>query len=173
MSASGRPAASEHNPYFSRYIDRVSGADVIAALEAQTPATLALLRGVSEAASLRRYEAGKWSLREVLGHVIDAERVFVYRALRFARADASPLASFEQDPWIAAAGFDRIPWADLVAEYEAVRRASILFFRGLDPGAWQRAGVAGGSPTSVRALAFITAGHELHHVEVVRAKYLA
>lgn len=170
---SGRPEAREYLDYFGRYIDRVPGGDGLAALEGQMDGTLALLRGVSEADSLRRYEAGKWSLRELVGHVADAERVFAYRALRFARGDATPLPGFDQDPWIAHANFDARSWPDLLDELATVRRASVLLFRGLEPAAWERQGTASGGPLSVRALAFIIAGHELHHVNVVRTKYLA
>lgn len=175
MSApvSGRPDPSEYLAYFGRYIDRVPGDDALAAIEGQIGPTLTLLRGVSEADSLKRYEAGKWSLRELVGHVADAERVFAYRALRFARGDATPLPGFDQDPWIANANFDAHAWPDLLDELATVRRASVLLFRGLEAAAWRRQGVASGGPLSVRALAFIIAGHELHHVNVARTKYLA
>jgi DinB superfamily len=170
--ASGRPLSTEHMAYYTRYVDLVSGDDGLAAIESQVEESLAVLRGVGEDASLKRYAPGKWSLRELLGHVTDAERVFAYRALRFARGDETALAGFEQDPWIVAAGFDRRSWTDLLEEFAAVRRATILFFRGLDASAWQRHGVASGGAVSVRALAFIIAGHERHHMNVVRAKYL-
>ncbi len=169
---SGRPDPAEHAAYFGRYIDRVPGDDALGAIEGQLAGTLALLRGVSEADSLQRYEPGKWSLREVVGHVTDAERVFSYRALRFARGDETPLPGFDQDPWIAAAGFDRRSWAERIEEFETVRRATLLLFGGFDAAAWARKGTASGGPMSVRALGFIVAGHELHHVHVVRTKYL-
>jgi hypothetical protein len=169
---SGRPDPGEYLPYFGRYIDRVPGDDGLASIEGQIGDTLALLRGVSEADSLKRYAAGKWSLRELVGHVTDAERVFAYRAMRFARGDETPLPGFEQDPWIAQGNFDSRPWTDLLDELATVRRGSVLLLRGLDPAAWGRKGVASGGPLSVRALAFIIAGHELHHMNVVRTKYL-
>lgn len=170
---SGRPEPAEFASYFARYTDRVPGDDGLAAIEGQLVSSLALWRGVSEADSLQRYDAGKWSLREVLGHVTDAERVFSYRALRFARGDETPLPGFDQDPWIAAAGFDRRSWAERIEEFETVRRATLLLFGGFDAAAWARKGTASGGPMSVRALAFIVAGHELHHVHVVRTKYPA
>ena len=119
-----------------------------------------------------RYAPGKWSLREVLGHIIDAERIFAYRALRFARNDPTELPGFEQDDLIPAAHFDQRPWADLLAEFELVRRSNLLLFAGFDREAWLRQGVASRNRISVRALAYVIAGHELHHLRVIRTKYL-
>lgn len=167
-----RPEASEYVPEYAKYISLVQGEDVLRALGDQIEGTLATLRKVSQQDSLRRYAAGKWSLREVVGHLIDAERIFAYRALRFARNDQTELPGFEQDDYVPAARFDERPWADLLAEFEAVRRANILMFRGLDGDAWSRRGVASGNTWSVRALAYGIAGHELHHMGVIRAKYL-
>lgn len=134
--------------------------------------SLSLFRGISEEKSLHRYAPGKWSVKEVLGHVIDAERIFTYRALRFARNDHTPLAGFDQDPYIAAANFDARPWSDFVEEFEHVRRSTVLFFRGLTPEQALRCGVASEASVSVRALGYIIAGHELHHVKILRDRYL-
>lgn len=171
-SIAGRPEPSEHLPYYEKYIRLVTGEDALAALASQTGETLATLRAVSEVDSLKRYAPGKWSLREVIGHVTDAERVFAYRALRIARGDATPLAGFEQDDWMAEAHFDARSLRELLDEFQAVRQASVLLFRPLDQEAWRRRGVASGGDVSVRALAFIIAGHERHHMAIVREKYL-
>ena len=166
-----KPDTSEHAPYYSRYVDLVAAGDILGTLADQIGGTLAELRKIAEADSLKRYAPGKWSVREVLGHMIDTERVFAYRALRFARNDKTDLPGFEQDHYVAAAQFDRRPWADLLAEFEAVRRSNVLMFRGLSEEAWLRQGVANGNAMSVRAAAYTIAGHELHHMRVLREKY--
>ena len=153
-----RPDASEHAPYYGRYVDLVAAGDILGTLATQIHGTLAELRKVSEADSLKRYAAGKWSMREVLGHLIDTERIFAYRALRISRSDA-------------AAQFDRRTWAGLLEEFEAVRRSNVLMFRGLGDEAWARQGVANGNAMSVRAAAYVIAGHELHHMRVLREHY--
>lgn len=168
----GRPEASEHLPYYEKYIRLVPGDDPLAALASQSGETLATLRAVSEPDSLKRYAPGKWSLREVIGHLTDAERVFAYRALRIARGDATPLAGFEQDDWMLEAHFDERSFHDLLDEFRTVRQSSVLLFRPLDPETWRRRGVASGGDVSVRAVAFIIAGHERHHMAIVREKYV-
>jgi len=167
-----RPDASEYAPYYGKYIELVPGNDVLSALRGQIGDTLGTLREVSDADSLRRYAEGKWSLREVAGHLMDTERIMAYRALRIARNDATPLAGFDQDPYIAAAGFDRRDWNGLIDEFEAVRRSNVLLFEGLEGEAWARLGVTNGNGISVRALGYIIAGHELHHMRIVRERYL-
>src|SRR5713101_3945678 len=149
------PQTSEHLPYYSRYIALVQGQDLTVALRKQIDTSLPFLRSISEQRSLHRYAPGKWSIREVLGHLIDTERIFAYRALRFARNDATELSSFEQDDYVAAASFDSHPWADLLAEFELVRRGNVLLFGGFDNAAWLRRGVANKNEISVRALAYI------------------
>jgi hypothetical protein len=166
------PEASEHLPYYGKYIALVRGEDLIGALEAQIGESLAVFHGISDQKALHRYAPGKWSIKEMLGHLTDAERIFSYRALRFARNDSKPLAGFDQDPYVAAAGSDARLWSEMIAEFEHVRRASILFFRGLSPEAAMRAGVASDTRVTVRALGYIIAGHELHHLGVLRERYL-
>ena len=166
-----KPDASEHAPYYSRYVDLVADGDILGTLATQIDGTMAELRNVSEADSLKRYAAGKWSVREVVGHLIDTERIFAYRALRFARNDRTDLPGFEQDDYVAAAQFDRRPWTGLLEEFDAVRRSDVLMFRGLGDEAWRRQGVANGDAMSVRAAAYVIAGHELHHLRVLREKY--
>ena len=165
----GKPDASEYASSFGTYINLVQTDDVMAAL-AEMP--LAGLRGVPDEVSLGRYAPGKWSLREVVGHVIDSERIFTYRALRFARADSTELPGFEQDDYIPAAHFDRRPWGELLDQFELVRRGNLLLFKGFDSEAWMRRGVANGVTLSVRALVYAVCGHELHHLRIIREKYL-
>lgn len=169
----GRPEATEYNPYYGKYVSLVAGDDILAALSDQLSETLALLGSVPESEAGFRYAPGKWSMKELVGHVIDGERIFAYRALRFARNDRTPLPGFEQDDYIQNASFDACSLAALAAEFESVRRATLFLFEHLDAEAWTRTGVASDSEVSVRALAYIIAGHELHHVGVLRDRYLS
>src|SRR5690348_3120087 len=167
----GVPERNEAAPYYFTYIDKVSSNDIVRRMEEQLPETLAMLRGISEQKSLHRYAPDKWSIREVLGHVNDCERMFCFRALWFARGFETPLPSFEQEIAAANAPGDKIPWAEHVAEFERIRGATISLFRNLPPEAWKKTGVASGNTFTVRALAFITAGHVEHHLEIVRERY--
>ncbi len=171
-TASPRPDKSEYPTYAESYVARVPDGDIVAILGRQLADTLALIRGIPEARGDFRYAEGKWSVKEVFGHVIDTERVFAYRALRFARGDATPLAGFEQDDYVRNAGFAARRLADLAEEFSHVRRASVALFRGLDEPAWLRRGIANEKEVSVRALAYIIAGHERHHLNVLQSKYL-
>ena len=168
----GRPKADEYADYYGRYIGRVPEAPVLETLERQIAGTMELLRAVPEERGGHRYAPGKWSMKEVLGHVTDAERIFATRALCFARGEAQPLPGMEQDEYVAAAGFDRRPLAGILDELEAVRRASLALFAGLGPDDWMRRGVASGCTFTVRAMPWILAGHERHHVDVLRERYL-
>ena len=170
-SAIAYPDPSEFPPYFGRYIQQVEGTDIVQILGQQIAGTVPRLRAVSEEKSLARYEPGKWSIKEVLGHLIDAERIFAYRALRFARGDRNPLPSFEQDDYIKTAAFDACPWSELIEEFELVRRSNILMLRHLPDEAWSRRGIASGNEISVRGLAFVIAGHEVHHLRVLAERY--
>lgn len=166
-----RPGPGEHPESYTRYIELVRGADAGDALAAQLPATLALLRPLDEARAAHRYAPGKWSVKEVLGHVTDAERVFGYRALTFARRDETPLPGFDEAAWTPAGDFDRRPLPELLEDFAAVRAATLRLFRSLEPEALLRRGRANQAPVSVRALAWIIAGHELHHGNVLRERY--
>jgi hypothetical protein len=166
-----KPDATEHAPYYGRYIDLVPDGDIVGTLAGQIGVTLTELRKISDADSLHRYAPGKWSVREVVGHLIDAERIFAYRALRFARNDRTKLPGFEQDDYILAASFDLRGWGDLIDEFYAVRRSNLAMFRGLTEEAWMRRGVANDNEMSVRAAAYVIAGHERHHLGVIREKY--
>jgi hypothetical protein len=167
------PDASEYAPYYGKYIALVGGNDVVAALEDQPRETVSLLTGLTDEQGDYRYAADKWSIKEMLGHVVDAERVFSYRALRFARNDQTPLASFEQDGYVRAGNFSDCRLAGLIEEFVAVRRATVWLFRQLSAEAWMRRGIASDNPVSVRAIAYIIAGHELHHRRVLQEKYLS
>jgi len=173
ISTATRPDPSEHVPYYGKYIALVPEADAIQALESQIADGLALLRTIPEAKGDHRYGSGKWTIKEVIGHLIDAERVFAYRALRFARNDQTAVPGFDETTYVPAGGFGRRTLADLAAEWELVRRSNLAMFRGLDAGAWPRQGTANGNAISVRALAFIIAGHGRHHAALLRERYLA
>jgi hypothetical protein len=168
-----KPQAGEFAANFAGYIGLVPDGDVLSTLATQIEGTLTTLRAVSETGSLKRYESNKWSVREVVGHMIDSERIFAYRALRFARNDQTPLPGFEQDDYIGPGQFDERAWSGLISEFEAVRLSNLAMFRGLPQDAWSRKGIATGNPISVRALAYVIAGHERHHMKILRERYLA
>jgi uncharacterized damage-inducible protein DinB len=169
---SARPAAEEYAPYYDTYIRKVGDGDVVRALAGQIGETLALLESIPEANAGYRYAEGKWSIREVVGHVCDAERIFTYRALRFARGDETALPGFDEQAYVAHGSADRRPLSSHADEFEAVRRATVAFFDALTPEEWLRHGVSNGKTTSVRAFAWIVAGHERHHVDILRSRYL-
>ena len=172
MSATAlRPDKTEYDAYYERYISLVPEEDVLIALDQQLAETLILLRGASEQHGTFRYEPEKWSVKEVLGHMIDTERIMSYRALRIARNDRTPLAGFEQDDYVTNGSFDKRSVASLAREFEQVRRATISLFRNLEPEAWERTGSANNASVSVRALAYIIAGHELHHKRLLKERY--
>jgi hypothetical protein len=167
-----KPDQSEFLPYYGKYIALVPDGDVVSTLEAQMRDSKALLAGIPAAVSNYRYAPGKWSVNEMVGHVIDSERIFAVRALRFARADTSPLPGFEQDDYVRNSSYDAYPLAELASELESVRRSTVFLFRHLTEEAWMRRGVASNGEVSVRALAYIIAGHERHHWEILRTRYL-
>jgi hypothetical protein len=168
----GRPTPNEAAPYYFGYINRVSGDDILRTLQSQLDETLPFLRGITEEKSLYRYAPEKWSIRQMWGHVNDTERVFLMRALWFARKFETALPSFDQEIAVANANSDEVPWARHVEEFREIRLATISFFRNLPEEAWTRTGTASGNPFSVRACAFIVAGHVTHHAGVLREKYL-
>ncbi len=168
----GRPEPTEHAEYYSRYIDLVPEDDLCAAMAAQSKATFDFLRAIPASSGDLRYAPGKWSIKEVIGHMIDAERVFAHRAMWFARLDAQPLPGFDQDPWVNAANFGEQPLDELIAEFEHVRHGNLYFFKHLAPEAWLRRGTASGNEITVRALAYILVGHERYHLEILRSRYL-
>ena len=165
-----KPSADEAAPYYFTYIS-LTGPDALATLEAQAAGTQRLIAATSEERGAHRYAEGKWSVKEVLGHLSDAERIFAYRALRFARADETALPGFEENHYVPMAGSDARTLADLAAELAAVRAASLALFRSFDEAALLRIGTASGYPMSVRAAAHVVAGHEAHHVAILRERY--
>jgi hypothetical protein len=172
MNMTGRPGRDEAATYYFTYVDRVPGDDVVGVMEAQLEETTLLL-GISEEASLHRYAPDKWSIREVLSHINDTERVFLFRAFWFARGFDTPLPSFDQDVAVASAHADDVPWEKHIEEFRTIRQASLSFFRNLPAKAWAKAGIASGNPFTVKALAYVLAGHAAHHVAILEERYLA
>ena len=168
----GPPERNEAAPYYFTYIDRISSDNIAGLLEHQLEETLAFLSGISEEKSLHRYSPGKWSIRQVLNHVNDTERVFLFRALWFARGFDSPLPSFDENICAGAARADEFSWASHVEEFRRIRLATLAFFRNLPAAAWMRSGVASGNSFTVRALAYILAGHVAHHTAILQERYL-
>ncbi len=168
---STRPAPDEYAPYYGTYISKVPDGDVVRTLKGQIGDTLAYLRAIPESRGGHRYADGKWSIREVVGHLADAERIFTYRALRFSRQDSTALPGFDENAFVAGSRFDDRSLASVIGEYEAVRAATVAFFDALFPEEWTRHGTASGKEMSVRALAWVAAGHELHHLDVLRTRY--
>lgn len=168
-----RPEPGEYAPYYEKYIALVPTQDVASALETQRVQTMQLFAGRSERDGNFRYAADKWTVKEVLGHLSDSERVFTYRALRIARADETAMEGFEQDDYVRHGGFNERKLASLVEEFADVRSATLGLFRSLGEEAWLRRGTANKNEVSVRALAFITAGHELHHRRILEERYLS
>jgi uncharacterized damage-inducible protein DinB len=167
-----KPERSEHLPYYGRYIDLVPDGDIVRTLASQMKETEALLLGLPASMATHRYAPGKWSVNETIGHMADAERIFTARALRFARDDLQSLPGFEQDDYVRNAAFDAYPLMELTSELVAIRQATIYLFKHLDEDAWMKRGIASGGEVSVRALAYIAAGHELHHRQILRTRYL-
>ena len=171
-TAPARPEKNEYAPYYDRYVLLVPDGEVVETLERQSEDTLALLRGVGEERAAHRYEEDKWSIKQVVGHLVDTERIFAYRALAIARGEQKPLPGMDQNEYMAGANFDARTLADLAEEFKHVRRANVLMLRGLPVEAWSRRGVASDNEVTVRALAYIIAGHEAHHVQILRTRYL-
>jgi uncharacterized damage-inducible protein DinB len=171
-SRHSRPAADEFAPYYGRYITRVADGDIVDTLRSQVGETLAMLRAIPESRGGHRYAEGKWSIRECVGHMSDTERVFAYRAMRFSRGDTVALPGFDENAFVANSSFDRRTLASLIDEFETVRRATVAFFDGVNGEEMLRRGTASDNPVSVRALAWIIAGHEVHHRGILRERYL-
>ena len=168
-----RPEPGEYAPYYERYMSLIPGSDILRTLESQRRQMMLLLSGRDEEDGDLRYAPDKWSAKEVLGHVCDTERIFAYRALRISRGDQTPIEGFEQDDYVRNGPFARAPLAEIVEDYIAVRRATLTLLRNLDEAAWARRGVANKNEITVRALAYIIAGHELHHRRILEEKYFS
>lgn len=171
-AAAGRPEATEFDPYYAGYVARVVGDDPVGALASQLDEMMPFLRGLEPGLAGHRYAVGKWAVSEVIGHLADSERIFGTRALRVARGDRTPQPGFDQDEYVAEGRFVARSPGDLAEELGALRRANLALFRSLDREGWRRSGVANGAPVSVRAIAFILAGHAAHHLEVLRDRYV-
>jgi len=169
--ASSRPQPSEYAAYYEKYVAMVPGNDIVPILEAQRLQMAQLFAARTERDGNFRYAPEKWTVKEVLGHLTDTERIFAYRALRIARQDQTPLSGFEQDDYVRAGAFGERTLADLAEEFVHVRNATVALFRPLGEEAWSRRGAANKNEVSVRALAFIIAGHELHHREILKERY--
>jgi hypothetical protein len=167
------PQPNEYAPYYGKYVALVQGDDILSTLDQQRRDTMKLLSCREEEDGNFRYAPDKWSAKEVMGHVCDTERIFAYRALRIARADATPMQGFEQDDYVRNGPFAHAPIAEIIEDYIAVRRATISLLRNLDEAAWSRRGVANKNEVSVRGLAYIIAGHELHHRAILVEKYFS
>jgi uncharacterized damage-inducible protein DinB len=168
-----RPEPGEYASYYERYISLVTGSDILATLDGQRRQMMLLLSGRDESDGDIRYAADKWSAKEVLGHVCDSERIFAYRALRISRGDRTPIEGFEQDDYVKNGPFARAPLAEIIEDYIAVRRATLTLLRNLEEAAWSRRGVANKNEVTVRALAYVIAGHELHHRRILEEKYFS
>ncbi len=167
-----KPQSTEYAEFYEPYIQLVPEGDVLASLATEIKKTRDLLSELTDKQALHRYAPGKWSVKEVVGHMADGEQVFGYRALRISRGDPTPMEGFEQDDYVAAANFDAHPLDLLVARLEGVRRGNIAMLRAMDPAMHARMGNANGSPVSVRALAAMLIGHERHHRKVLQERYL-
>jgi hypothetical protein len=167
-----RPTDKEFAPYYAKYVSLVPDGDFLAHLATQGAETQKLLRGIGETKSQHRYAPDKWSIREVVSHIADAERVFGYRALRFARADPAPLPGFDQELWAKTTNAHSLTLASLLDDLQALRASTVTLFRTFSDAEWERVGVASDNKVSVRALAYITAGHEHHHIKIVKERYL-
>ena len=172
MKQPGHPQPNEHAPYYAGYLALVPEDDIVRAIKEQGPTTGTLLRNLSEKQAAFRYAEGKWSVKQIVGHITDAKRVFSYRALSIARGETRSLPGFDENTFVQNGGFDDHLLPDLLDDLEATRAATLRLLRSLPDDAWTRLGKANESPVSVRALAWMIAGHERHHVNVLRERYL-
>lgn len=169
-AAMARPHESEYAPFYHRYVSLVTEADVVPVLSSQFAETRAFLHSISAADEVTLHPPYTWTFRQVLGHLIDAERIFEYRVLRISRGDRTPLASFDEMAYAEVGDYNRLPLADLTAEFDAVRQSTLHLVSHLQPDSWARRGIASDNEITVRALVFIIAGHERHHVRILRSR---
>jgi hypothetical protein len=168
-----RPEASEYNEYYEKYVSLIDDADLLGTLESQIRETRDLFAGFPEERGTHAYDVGKWTVKEVISHVLDGERIFGYRLLRIARGDQTPMEGFEQDDYIKNSHANERSFNDLLCEFAEVRAANLRLMHSLDDADWQRVGMASGYPVSARALGFIMAGHVRHHLNIIQECYLA
>lgn len=167
-----RPEKSEYAAFYETYVSLVDETEIVAALENQIGEMQKLFAGVSDERASYAYAEGKWNIRQLFGHVIDGEKVFAYRALRFSRNDQTPLAGFEENFYVSNSNFDDYKIADLLEEFSLLRKANVIFFANLTDEMWSRTGTASENSISVRALAYIMVGHVRHHAKILRERYL-
>jgi hypothetical protein len=167
-----RPEKTEYAAYYETYVSLVDETDIVPTLQNQLAEMQNLLGEITEEKAAHAYAEGKWTIKELIGHLIDGEKIFAYRALRVARGDETPMEGYEQDGYIENGNFNDVSLAELTEEFSLVRRANILFFKNLSDKAWRRAGTANNSGISVRALAFIMVGHVQHHANILKTRYL-
>ena len=168
-----RPEPSEYNEYYGNYISLIDDTDLLGTLESQIREASDLFAGFPEERGSHAYAAGKWTIKELISHILDGERIFAYRLLRIARGDATPLEGFEQDDYIGTSHANERSFSDLLCEFGELRAANLRLMRSMDEADWRRMGTASGFPVSARALAFIMAGHVRHHLNIVSERYLA
>jgi hypothetical protein len=166
-----RPPEGEYNPFYASYLALVPEGDLLSVLAAQPKELQSLVKAIPPDRETHRYGEGKWSVREVLGHVTDVERVFGYRALCISRLDQTPLPGFDENDYVAHSSYAETPVEGLAAEFASLRSGNLALLRRLEPARWLKVGNANGSPVSVRALAFIMAGHFRHHLAILRDRY--
>lgn len=167
-----KPTDNEYAPYYAKYISLVTEGDILAAMEQQPDEVSRIASAFPAGREQHRYEKGKWSVREVLGHLLDSERVFGFRAFCFSRGEKAPLPSFDENMYVERSHYDEAPLAELVAAFHALRKSNIAFLRRLEENQWREIGTASGYPVSVRALAWIMVGHARHHLNVLRDRYI-
>lgn len=166
-----RPDSEEYSPYFTGYISQVPEGDYLSFIHSQLDAVVDLFSPISDEQGFYRYEPGKWSLKEVLGHMTDTERIMSYRMLRIARGDTTNLPGFDQDLFIDNASFDELSMKDLLNDFQAARQATFSLLKTISEEAWSRKGIANNNEISARALAYVIAGHAQHHLVVIQQKY--
>ena len=168
-----RPETDEFFSYYNTYISLIEGNEVWPVLDAQVSEIRAMFSAMPEERGAFAYEAGKWSIKEVLSHLIDGERIFAYRILRISRGDETPIEGFEQDGYIEHSNANNRSFAELIEEFDLQRRSNLLMLRNISEEGSRRMGTASGKPISVRALTYITAGHVRHHINILNERYLA
>lgn len=171
LTTIARPGSDEYAPYYDSYVSKVPNQDLLQLLREQIEETCALLGKVPESGADAAYAPGKWTIKEVAGHIVDTERIMAYRLLRVARGDTTPLPGFEQDDYVRCGGFQARTLASLIEEFRLARASTLALLEGLDEATLTRRGVADGKAVSARALAYIIAGHERHHVGILRDRY--
>ena len=171
VPARGRPGAAEFDPFYGRYIARIESDDILEVLARQLPEMQRTLGGLGPEVAEHRYAPDKWTVKQVLGHVLDSERIFATRALCIARGETQPLPGFDENAYAAASAVDARPLGEVLREFEHLRKSNLALFESLDDAAWRSVGHANGAPISVRAIAWILAGHADHHLNVLRERY--